>query len=153
MIASMPSPAQLAYFPPAKSPKTRPDRSTAQQQVDAMQRVLVADVLNPKTKPSVRAQVASAYERLERLRRAMKGLADPRPYVADGLSNARRVKNRVFNVGSSVVQEAPTPKADVHATKGGEAADAAGPLAPDGARLGSGEPLTATQGEAPGIGS
>jgi hypothetical protein len=57
----------------AQLPRMKPGRRGAVLQLLGMQRVLVADALNPETTPAARAQVARAWEVLEERKRILRG--------------------------------------------------------------------------------
>lgn len=79
-------------LPPNAGPKSRPNCSTAFSQAVAMQRMLLADALSPKTPARERAQVARAWKDLEEQKRILR--MKPAPKAVDANEYKERQKKR-----------------------------------------------------------
>jgi hypothetical protein len=63
----------LKDAPANPSPKSRPRRSTALTQALEIQELMFKDIVNPETKPSIRAGIARAWCDVEECKRVLRG--------------------------------------------------------------------------------
>jgi hypothetical protein len=76
--------------PTPPNPKTRAHRPTSLQEVVALQAHVFQTAMQPKTNPKVLCMLSRAFVELERLRRDMRGLPNPRPVSVEGLVRTKR---------------------------------------------------------------
>lgn len=78
----------------AQLPRMKPGRRGVVLQALDMQRVLVADALNPKTTPSARAQVARTWEVLEERKQILR--MKPKPKDVEVERKEKKLRRAIF---------------------------------------------------------
>ena len=85
-------------------PKGNPRSATSLQQLVALQAKVHGKAMHPKTTAKVLCLLSRAFVELERLRRDMRGLPNPRPMQVDALSRVKRISSKVFLDPAEVAQ-------------------------------------------------